>query len=178
MRRTQEQVARFRIVPHRSRVWIDARSSVHPIHSSTDGLEGFVELDLDQDGRVTLDSPPAGNLSLAVGRLSSGNGLEDREMRKRIDARRYPTIKGVFRRMEATERNDRYRVSGEVTFRGVTRRCQDEMTITRVDGTTIKLAGRSRFDVRDFGMEPPRILIFKVEPEVDVRVEIVAEREG
>ena len=38
-------------------------------------------------------------------------------------------------------------------------------------------AGESTFDIRDFGMEPPRILMLKVQPEVGVRVEIVAERE-
>ena len=32
--------------------------------------------------------------------------------------------------------------------------------------------------IRDFGMEPPRILMLRVEPEVVVRVEIVAVREG
>ena len=31
--------------------------------------------------------------------------------------------------------------------------------------------------MRDFGMEPPRILLFKVEPDVTVKVGIVAEKE-
>lgn len=159
-------------------MWIDARSNVHPFHSSTDGLEGAVELELDDDGRVRFDAPPAGQLSLEVRRLSSGNRLEDREMHKRIDARRYPTIRGELREMEATGSDGTYKVSGDVTFRGVTKRYQDEMTVGPVDSTTVRLAGDSRFDVRDFGMEPPRILMLRVEPEVDVRVEIVAEREG
>ena len=38
-------MALYTIIPERSRVWIDARSSVHPIHSTTDGLEGFVDLE-------------------------------------------------------------------------------------------------------------------------------------
>ena len=37
--------------------------------------------------------------------------------------------------------------------------------------------GQSTFDIRDFGMEPPRILLLKVEPDVTVRVEIVATKE-
>ena len=52
------------------------------------------------------------------------------------------------------------------------------MAIDKVDDRTIRLSGSSRFDVRDYGMEPPRILMLKVEPEVDVRVDIQAEREG
>jgi hypothetical protein len=41
----------------------------------------------------------------------------------------------------------------------------------------LRLEGRSTFDIRDFGMDPPRILMLRVHPEVAVRVEIVAERE-
>ena len=41
------------------------------------------------------------------------------------------------------------------------------MSIRSVDDQTIQLAGQSRFDIREFGMEPPRMLMLKVEPEVD-----------
>jgi polyisoprenoid-binding protein YceI len=171
-------VTRYRIVPERSHVWIDARSNVHPIHSSTDGLEGFVELEMAPGGTVDLAVKPVAQLSLAVSRLSSGNRMEDREMQKRIDAQRYPTIVGVLDRMEESSENGSYRVSGDITFRGVARRCEDDMTVGAVDGLTIQLAGKSRFDIRDFGMQPPRVLILKVEPEVDVRVEILAVKEA
>jgi polyisoprenoid-binding protein YceI len=171
-------VARYRIIPDQSRVWVDGRSSVHPIHSSTEGLEGYIELEMDSDGHLETGSNPAATLSLPVSRLSSGNRMEDREMQKRIDARRFPTIEGVLDRMDRSGEDGSYRVSGEVTFRGVARHHEDEMTVEAVDDRTIKLAGTSRFDIREFGMEPPRILMLKVAPEVDVRVEIIAEKEG
>jgi hypothetical protein len=169
-------VARYRIVPERSRVWIEARSNVHPIHSATDGLEGYVDLDLGADGGLDPAGEPSGKLSLSVERLSSGNRLEDRELYRRIDIRRYPTIEGVLRDI-APAGDGTYRVGGDVTFRGTARRHDDEMTIRAVDDRTIELAGSSRFDVRDFGMDPPRMLMLKVEPEVEVRVEIQAMRE-
>jgi polyisoprenoid-binding protein YceI len=171
-------VPRYRIVPERSRVWIDARSNVHPIHSSTDGLEGFVEIAMVPEGGVDLSVKPVGQLSLPVSRLSSGNRMEDREMQKRIDAQRYPTITGVLDQMERSGDDGNYRVSGDITFRGVARRYEDEMTVGTVDSRTIQLAGKSRFDIRDFGMQPPRVLILRVEPEVDVRVEILAVKEA
>jgi hypothetical protein len=173
-------VARYRIVPERSRVWIDARSSLHPIHSTSDGLEGYVELGLGADGAVDLTEQPAGNLSLAVSLLSSGNRMEDREMHRRIDVRRYPTIQGVLREIQPMDGDGRYQVSGEVTFRGVSRSHQDQMTIHQVDEAdpeTVHLTGASRFDIRDYGMEPPRILMLRVEPEVDVRVDVFAVKE-
>ena len=171
-------MARYRIVPELSRVWIDARSSLHPIHSSTDGLEGFIELEADGGGQVEVTNPPAGKLSLPVSRLSSGNRLEDRELHKRIDARRFPTIDGVLTNMERIGDDGRYRVSGDLAFRGVSRQCQDEMNVELVDDRTVRLEGKSTFDVRDFGLEPPRILMLRVEPDVVVRVEIVAQKEG
>jgi polyisoprenoid-binding protein YceI len=167
-------MARYTIIPERSRVWMDARSSVHPIHSTTDGLEGFV--DLDADGGASVGPHPTAELSFPVTRLSSGNRLEDRELHKRIDARRYPTISGVLTGAVSVADDGRFLVRGDLTFRGVTRSVEDYMTLTVVDDHTIRLAGESTFDVRDFGMEPPRILILRVEPDVKVRVEIFAER--
>jgi hypothetical protein len=169
-------VARFRIDPGRSRVWIDARSNVHPIHSSSDGLEGHVDLPAGGAGTVGAGAPWAGRVALPVTRLTSGNRLEDRELHRRVDARRFPAIEGVLTGIEALG-GDRYRVSGEVTFRGVTRRHDDEMTVRFLDQRTVQLEGSSSFDIRDFGMEPPRILLLRVEPQVDVRVEIVAVEE-
>jgi polyisoprenoid-binding protein YceI len=170
-------VARYTIAPERSHVWIDARSNLHPIHSSTDGLEGYVDLALSPEGSVDLSAPTTGQLSLSVDRLSSGNRIEDRELQKRINARRFPTIEGVLSEIKPSDENGSYRVSGDVTFRGVSCRHEDLMTIRSVDAQTIALGGASHFDIREFGMEPPRMLMLKVEPEVDIRVEIFAVRE-
>src|SRR3954447_8929035 len=106
-------MARYAIDPLRSRVWIDARSSLHPIHSETDGVEGYLELDLHDSGGVDLTAAPKGHLSLPVERLRSGNRLEDRELQRRIDARRHRTIDGELLSMEKTGRDGSLRVSGE-----------------------------------------------------------------
>jgi hypothetical protein len=170
-------VARYRIIPERSYVWIDARSNVHPIHSTTDGLEGFVDIILSPDGSVDVGAPVAGTLSLTVDHLSSGNRMEDRELQRRIDSRRYPKIEGTLDKIAPSDESARYLVGGDINFRGVSRHHEDVMTISSVDDRTIRLAGQSSFDIREFGMEPPRILLLKVEPEVEIRVEIFATRE-
>jgi len=171
-------VARYIISPDRSQVWIDARSNVHPIHSSTYGLEGHVDLTFSPEGAVDLTSQPAGRLCLSVDRLSSGNRMQDRELHKRIDSRRYPTIEGILEQMDPDGSEAGYRIKGEVTFRGVSRPHEDVMVIRPVDDQTISLQGSSRFDIREFGMQPPKVLMLKVEPEVDVRVEIFAVQES
>ena len=153
----------YRIVPDESRVWVDARSSVHKIHSTADGIEGFVD----------LAAPPSGRVSLPVLRLTSGNALEDRELQKFVDVARYPTIDGVLTAIDRVD-GERYRLSGEVTLRGVSRPHQDVVSITPVDDRTIRIEGESTFDIRDFGLNPPRILMLRVEPKVVVRINLIA----
>ncbi len=166
----------YRIVPERSWVEIQARSSLHPIGTRTDGLEGHLDLEVLGGGRLDLESPPHGTLSLRVERLSSGNPLEDRELRRRIDARHHPTIDGELTGLQETGAG-RYRVRGDLTFLGVTRSYEEEMTVAMADGRSIELEGEATFDIRDFGMAPPRILMLKVEPEVRVTAHVVAEKE-
>jgi polyisoprenoid-binding protein YceI len=170
-------LARYRIVPERSWVEIHARSSLHPIDSRTDGLEGFLDLELLDGTGVNLAVPTTGKLSLDVERLSSGNALEDRELRRRIDARRFRTIDGELTAMRATETAGRYRVRGDLTFRGVTRSFEDDMVLTTNDDGEIQLVGESTFDIRDFGMDPPRVLMLKVEPVVRVTAQVTAKKE-
>src|ERR1017187_9890142 len=138
-------MTRYVISPERSHMWLDARSNVHPIHSSTDGVEGYVELELASDGGLDVAVSPSGELTLAVDRLSSGNRLEDRELHKRIDSRRYPTISAVLQTMKPSGVAGSYVVSGVVTFRGVSCAHEDVMSVSHLDDQTIKLDGKSRF---------------------------------
>jgi len=157
-------IGRYLIVPDESSVEMSASSSLHPIRSRTNGLEGWLD----------FGAETTGHLELAVDRLRSGNPLEDREMRRRVDARRFPTITGDLTGLAPAGDDGHFTVRGDVTFRGVTRTYEGEMTITAVDDDTIRLEGSHTFDVRDFGMEPPRILLLRVHPDVAVTVEIVA----
>ena len=159
-------------------VWIDAQSSLHPIHAETDGLEGDLELDVDAGGRLNPTAEPRARLSFPVAQLRSSNPLEERELKRRIEARKFPTISGVLTSMKQDGAVGRYLVEGEITFRGVTNTYEEEMSLEQTDGNTIKLTGGATFDVRDFGMDPPRILLLRVHPDVAVRVEIIAEKEG
>jgi polyisoprenoid-binding protein YceI len=172
-------VTRYRIDPERSAVLIDASSSVHPIRTRTNGLEGFVELRVDSTGHIDVDATISGELSLEVERLKSGNPLEDRELRRRIDARRFPTINGRITEVHAVagDGDGRYRVRGDVTFRGVTNAHEDDVTLLLTDEGELKIDGRSTFDVRDFGMQPPKILMLRVHPEVTVAIDAVATRD-
>ncbi len=170
-------MARFRFVAERSSVTIDATSSLHPIHTTSDGLEGYVDLEVGTGGEVKAAASPVGELTFPVSRLRSGNAMEDRELYKRVDVRRYPTIGGVLEDLGAPAADGSFVADGTVTFRGVARHYRNPLGIKLVDDRTVELSGSSRFDIRDFGMEPPKVLMLKVHPEVDVTIDVVAEKE-
>jgi len=168
-------VATFRIDPRRSKVWIEARSSMHPIHGEADGLEGSIRADV-ADGSIDLSEGPKIQIELPVDKLQSGKKLEDAEMMRRIDARRYPTIRGET--TEFKENGGRYEVRGDLTFHGVTRQVEGEVTISAPDERSLVIEGEQTFDIRDFGVDPPKILMLKVHPDVKVRVKVVAQQES
>lgn len=165
---------RFRIVPERSRVWLEASSSVHPIHGEATGLSGSIDIQFDGAAGLDLSSSPEIKVELPVAQLKSGNRLEDAEMMRRIDARRYPTIRGVVKDMKSQGVDGRYAVTGDLSFHGVTQTVEGEITVSRPADGTLVIEGEQQFDIRDFNVSPPKILILKVHPEVKVRIRVEA----
>jgi polyisoprenoid-binding protein YceI len=170
-------VTRFRVVPDKSFVAIEARSSVGPILWEADGAEGFVEADLD-DGGIDTSSAPAARLELPVRNLKSGNNLYDAELMRRIDARRFPTTTVVLTRAVRVGEGTRYQLNGDVTFHGVTRQLRGavEAEVESSDGR-LRVTGDQLFDIRDFNVPSPSILMLKIFPDVRVRLRLEAERD-
>lgn len=165
----------FRVSPDKSKVWIEARSSLHPIHGEANGLTGTIHAGL-AEGRLDLSGPVEIRIELPVEQLASGKALEDAEMMRRIEARRYPSIRGQVN--DVKEVNGGYRMSGDLTFHGVTRQVDGEVSLSADGGGALVFEGEQTFDIRDFGVQPPKILMLKVHPDVKVRVRVVAEPEG
>ena len=167
----------FRIAGEKSTVRIRARSTVHTVVAESRAVEGFIEAQA-SSGQVDLGAMPRACLDIPVASLASGNLLYDREMRRRVDGRRFPVIRGELVEMAPTGLDGRYRVSGLVTVRGVTCDYTDEMELRWPSAETLSLTGAHRFDLRDFGLEPPKLAMLRVLPEVDVEVSVVARRES
>jgi polyisoprenoid-binding protein YceI len=171
-RKDQEMaLARYTFDSVRSCVWVSARSSLHPINTETRGITGWFEASSREDGSLDLDAPVSGELELAVEKLTSGNQLYDRELRRRIDARRYPTISGQVSQIAANGPHPAYLVTGDVSFHGKARTFEHEMHIEMRD-ESVSLTGDYVFDIREFGMKPPSMLMIRVYPEISVRVEL------
>jgi polyisoprenoid-binding protein YceI len=97
------------------------------------------------------------------------------EMRRRIEAQKYPTIIGELVKATALSQLNRYRLEGDLTFHGTTRRLHADVTPTLDGHGVLIVEGEYVLDVRAFGVTPPRILGLQVYPEVKVRFRVAAE---
>jgi polyisoprenoid-binding protein YceI len=167
-------VPKFRVNTGKSTVKVGLRVNLHPSHIDANALSGVIECEVDDQGNPLLDHPYSAELTLPVEAIKSGNGLQDREMRRRFDAGRYPTITARVTKGEALEGAGRYRAAAQLTMHGQTREISGDVEL-HVDGTTMTIDGQQVVNVKDFGIDPPRLIILKVEPDVDLQVHIVAE---
>jgi polyisoprenoid-binding protein YceI len=167
-------VPRFVVQPERSIVAIDARSSVGPIQWEAAGAEGWVEAEV-SDGGIDMSVAPHARLELAVRNLRSGNTLYDAELMRRIDARRHPTT--TVELVQATGADARYQIAGNVTFHGVTRQLRGSVVAHVEPSGDLVVEGEQTFDIRDFRVPSPTILMLKIFPDVRVRLRLEAVRE-
>jgi polyisoprenoid-binding protein YceI len=167
-------VATFKPVPDRSELSLEAESSLHPIQAATSNLTGFFEAELLNDGQLDLSVVPAGRLEVFIDSLESGNKLIDRETQRRLDMRRFPSIIAEVVEIQQTDKEGRYQATGTLTFHGNTRKLKGNLTVKQLDDRTIEVGGQLTVDVRDFGIEPPKLLMLKVYPNVKAKLKVVA----
>lgn len=169
-------MTRFKVVAGSSSVETEVRSSLHPIHGKATELTGEIEGDFDGAG-PRLDQPYHAWVEVPVEAIKSGNRLTEIEMQRRADVRRFPTIRFEVERVwQEDGAGDRYRAAVNVTAHGRTQSFEEDFRL-RHDGRRLVLDGQHTFDMRDFGVDPPRLLTLKVDPQVRVSVRLVADQE-
>jgi PadR family transcriptional regulator PadR len=168
-------MGRFVLDPERSAVLIDARSTVGPICFGTTGVHGSLYAAMGDAG-VSTEIPPTGWLTIDMTRLSSGNKLYDAELHRRINSRRFPTAKVELKECTPSAPGWRYRLRGELTFHGITRRTEGTVRIESASDDRIVISGEQAFDIRDFALPSPTMLMLRIFPDVRVRLYGEAER--
>ena len=148
---------------------------MHPVHGKATNLTGYLEGEFGGSMLLT-DPPPRMHVEFQVERLRSGNDLQDREMWKLIDSRRFPLIAADLKNIRAAGAPGRYAAGGDITLAGRSRRYDGELTVMP-NGKSVAVEGELVLDIRDFGLQPPRLLMMKVAPDVKVRLRLVATRE-
>lgn len=169
-------MSRFEAVDGRSTLALSGESSIHHIHTATTQLKGYFVATFDEDGQIDLSALVDGEIQMPLESLKSGNAFIDRELRNRLDIRRFPQVVAKLLEFRGKNGPERYRAVGDLTFHGTTQRLEGELIVQQVDEQTIEIQGEIDLDVRDFKVEPPSLLILKVYPAVKAKLHFVVKR--
>lgn len=161
---------RYRISPAESTVTLIGETSLHPITVNVTP-SGWVEADT-ADGEFIAGSDIRGEVEIAVIEFRSGNPLVDRETRRRLNARMYPTIRGEVSEVVGVA-GPIATLKGVVTFLGNDVELEGDISLVSHDADIISLAGSGQMDVQWWGLEPPTLLVLKMEPVVTVSIDLV-----
>jgi DNA-binding PadR family transcriptional regulator len=162
----------YELLPERSVVLVEARSTMGPISFGAFGVKGWLKAAF-TGGQLSADFPPSGHMSFEVGALSSGNGFYDAELARRVDAKLYPTVSVDLVGCARLGRS--YRLTGELSFHGTTRQVQGTCEIRLTEGGRLLATGEQVFDMRDFSVRSSTVLMFRIYPDVRVRLQVEAE---
>jgi PadR family transcriptional regulator PadR len=176
----------FEVAGDRSCLTVEARSSLGPIAFSTGRLRGRVSARI-EGGLVSVEEPPQAYLEVELDSLQSGNQLYDGELLRRVDARRHPIVKLELRRVERFGEGNCYEAGGDLTLRGTTQTIQGSVTATlredrrpaprgpEVIERCLTIAGEHILDIREWGIAQPSMPVFKIYPDVRLRLHLEAD---
>lgn len=154
-------------------VELSANSSVHPIHGDIRNLRGEATVDV-ADGKLVPTGASAW-IEADTEQLQTGKKLEDMALRKQIEVKKYPTVRYEVRSVDGGP--ETFKVTGAFTFHGVTQEFVEEVNAS-IDGGTLRVEGEHQFDIRDFGVQPFKILTMKIHPEVTLKVRLIGAEAG
>jgi hypothetical protein len=167
---------RFEVVSADSSLTFFATSQLFPVYGKAMEMSGYVEAAWHPNGTLALHPAPKMHLELKVESLRTGKELQDREMWKLIDSKRFPKIVADLGEVSAGTVNGRYTAGGQITLAGLARHYEGELLPNR-DGDDVRIGGDISVDVRDFGLKSMKLMVLSVEPLVRVRLRLVARKE-
>ena len=162
------------LVAERSAVLLNISTSLGPVTFGANGIEGFIEAAMGDDG-IDATVPPAAHLELLVNRLTSGNSAYDSELHRQIDARRFPTAYiDLHEVVPVDPGSTTFRVQGEVTLRGIAVPAGGVVVAEMPEPGLLVVSGEDSLNISDFGIPPPTLFMIKIDPEVKVRLYLEA----
>jgi polyisoprenoid-binding protein YceI len=162
------------LIPDRSAALLSVRTSLGAVTFGANGLEGFIDASIDGD-RVDGDGPASAHLELPVARLTSGNEAYDGELRRQINARRYPTAYVDLHTITPVDRRtSTFQVQGEVTLRGIIVPAAGVVVAELPEPGLMVVSGEDTLNISDFGIPPPTLFMIKIDPEVKLRLYLEA----
>ncbi|MEX2567825.1 MAG: YceI family protein [Cyclobacteriaceae bacterium] len=128
---------------------VSGTSSLHDWEMVSNSARGSALLTL-SNGKITrMDSA---KISMEVKTLKSGKGGMDNNAYKALDADKNPSI--TFTLKEASKQGNRWMASGNLEMAGTTKAVRFKIQ-TAMEGSKVKISGKTNFKLTDFGVEPP-----------------------
>lgn len=174
MRSTRVAQTTFDVMPGRSAVLVKARSSVGPISFATSDVRGEIGAGVEED-TIGAGDPVTGQLTVSLTSLTSGNGLYDTELKRRIDARRYPDAFLELEHAVRAGRTNRYDLTARLEIHDIVRPLVGFVTVEPLRRDVLVVRGQQMLDIREFDLDVPMTLALKIQPEVSVEMHLEAQ---
>lgn len=155
-----------------SRLRVQARSKIHDTSTTFSRIGGEVQA----DPAALTGAATAARFTVAMAEFDAGDWLKNRKLKGDLQLDRWPEASFELRELrDVVEADGGFTATavGLLRYRGR----ELEIAIAgrgRIDAQRIEATGRFDLDIRQIGMEPPKILMFKVDPEVTVDIELIA----
>ncbi len=155
-----------------SRLTVQARSKIHDTSTTFSRITGEVDADPD----ALAERGATARFTVAMAQFDSGSWMKNKKLEKDLDLDRHPEAVFELRALQdvvrAADGAFTATAVGAIRYRG------REVTVNvagrgRVDARGIEATGSFDLDIRQVGMQPPKFLMFKVDPEVTIEVTLV-----
>jgi polyisoprenoid-binding protein YceI len=168
---TAHRRSRYLVVPDASGVLVRARSTIGPIDFATMAISGYLEA-APVEGAFQPEPRPRSELDLDLRLLTSGNSVYDAELARRMDLDDYPLATMVLADIKRLSVSGRYSVHGDLTLHGVTRTLEGVVAVVFSEEGACSVSGEQVFDIRDFQIETPSLLMLRIFPDVRVTLTV------
>jgi len=168
---------RLRLDEARSKVLIHGRATGHRFHTTFSGLKGSLEFS-ESYGEFL-----SGTFSLPMEKADAGDFLRTTQIKRFLDPRSYPETTFHIEKLsthssrsfeELLEREEEVEaeVHGSLSYRGQTVALTTQARGSLSETRGLRARCTFKFDIRKLGIEPPGFLFLKVNPEVEIEVEL------
>jgi polyisoprenoid-binding protein YceI len=128
-----------------------------------------------------LEPSVPSTFTVALGKLTSDNGMRDRRVQQTLESTRFPNATFVVKSLEgfpatlpASGAGAAFKMTGTLEVHGVKKDVTWDVTALR-SGNTFSGLAKVRVKYSDFGMNPPNISGFvSVEEDLELQVQVVA----
>jgi polyisoprenoid-binding protein YceI len=165
---------RYTIDASASSLTYEAGSSLHVVSGIAQAFSGYIDVAWDDRGRIASEPAAAMRMEVPVTKLRSGSPTKDQEIWRLIDVGRFPLIVAELRSIEPLYGTSIYQATGNVTVAGRTRSYTSQMLVVTEDFSDVSVRGDLEIDIRDYGLEPPRMVFVRIEPIIAVHLSLVA----